>query len=166
MAREFPYQTEERLVSTGCLLTSAAAAVASIVPGAEGNTDAVQPSLLTPRVPALKVCAATARRLLAIARRNEIRREAKLPLLSVLEELRRMKQQEDLVEFERFGAAHREAVWNEVLKPRREAKGNSNWRPTCLEGMYYQSQVYKILRERFYAARQPARVNSVAVAAA
>lgn len=34
------------------------------------------------------------RRLLEIARRNEIRREANLPLLSIAKELRRMKQQE------------------------------------------------------------------------
>ena len=65
-----------------------------------------------------------------IARRNEIRREAKLPLLSIAKELRRMKKQEELEEFERFEAVHGKAVWQEVLKERREAEGNPNWQPT------------------------------------
>jgi hypothetical protein len=102
----------------------------------------------------LNVCAATARRLLEIARRNEIRREAKLPLLPIAKELCRMKRQEDLEEFEPFEAVHAEAVWQEVLKPRREAEGNPNWRPNWMEGISYQTQVNKILREHFYAARQ------------
>ena len=71
-------------------------------------------------------CTATARRLLEIARRNEIRREAKLPLLPIAKELRRIKRQEDLEEFERFAAGRRTAVLEEVLRPCREAGG----RPT------------------------------------
>jgi hypothetical protein len=97
-------------------------------------------------------CAATARRLVEIALRNELRREAKLPLLSVPKELRRMKKQEELEEFDRFEAAYGKAVWEEVLKARREAEGNPNWRPNWMEGVGYQSEVYKILRERFAAA--------------
>jgi len=99
-------------------------------------------------------CAATARRLLEIARRNEIRREAKLPLLPIAKELRRIKKQEELEEFERFEALHGKAVWQEVLKPRREAEGDPNWRPSWIEGGSYQTQVNKILRQKFYAARQ------------
>jgi hypothetical protein len=45
--------------------------------------NAVQQSSLPAETPAFKICAATARRLLEIARRNEIRREAKLPLLPI-----------------------------------------------------------------------------------
>jgi hypothetical protein len=116
--------------------------------------DTVQLSALTPEVPPLNVCAATARRLLEIARRNEIRREAKLPLLPIAKELRRMKKQEELEEFERFEALHGKAVWQEVLKPRREAEGDPNWRPSWIEGGSYQTQVNKILRQKFYAARQ------------
>jgi hypothetical protein len=112
---------------------------------------------LPAEAPPLNVCAATARRLLDIARRNEIRRQAGLPLLSTVKELRRMKQQEDeelrRIEFERFEAQHRNAVWDEVLKPRREAETNPNWFPrNWAEGVGYQSEVYKILRERFAAA--------------
>jgi hypothetical protein len=68
--------------------------------------DTVELPALTPEVPPLNVCAATARRLLEICRRNELRREAKLPLLPIAKELRRIKLQEDLEEFERFEAAY------------------------------------------------------------
>ena len=57
-------------------------------------------------------------------------------------------------EFERFEAVHGKAVWQEVLKPRREAEGNPNWRPSWMEGVHYQSEVSKILWGQFYAARQ------------
>jgi hypothetical protein len=43
-----------------------------------------------------------------------------------------MKKQEELEKFSRFEAAHAEAVW--VLKPRREAEANPNWRPSWIEG--------------------------------
>jgi hypothetical protein len=59
-----------------------------------------------------------------------------------------------LEEFERFEAVHGKAVWQEVLKPRREAEGNPNWRPSWMEGVHYQNEVSKILWEQFYAARQ------------
>ena len=108
----------------------------------------------------MNVCAATARRLLEIARRNEIRQEAKLPLLPIAKELRRMKKQEELEEFERFEATYGKVVWEEVLKPRREAEDNPNWRPSWMEGVRYQSEVYKILRQQFYAARPVASLNS------
>ena len=108
----------------------------------------------------MNVCAATARRLLEIARRNELRRGAKLPLLPIAKQLRRMKKQEELEEFERFQEAYARAVWEEVLKPRREAEGNPNWRPSWIEGVRYQTEVYKILREQFYAVRRVANLNS------
>ena len=52
------------------------------------------------------------------------------------------------------------AVWQEVLKPRREAEGDPNWRPSWMEGVSYQTQVNKILRQNFYAARRVASLNS------
>jgi hypothetical protein len=106
---------------------------AAIVPRAgcakTALTNAAQPATLPAETPALTLCAATARRLMEIARRNEIRREAKLPLLPIAKELRRIKRQEDLEEFERFQAAYGKAVWEQVLKSRRGAEGNPNWRP-------------------------------------
>ena len=93
--RDFPLNIDRRR-----LLTSAAAAVTAtgIVPGLEGAEavapDLYQSSALTLKAEPRNFCAATARRLLEIARRNEIRREAKLPLLPIAKELRRMKKQE------------------------------------------------------------------------
>jgi hypothetical protein len=80
---------------------------------------------------ALNVCAATARRIEEITARNKVRNEAGLPLLSIPRELRRMKQAADAVEFEEFAAMHRQAVWDEVLAPGREARGE-DWRPQGL----------------------------------
>ena len=38
--------------------------------------------------------------------------------------------------FEEFADRHRQAVWEEVLAPVREARGEPNWRPTRLmEGL-------------------------------
>jgi hypothetical protein len=150
---DFPLTIDRRRL----LATGAAAATAAIAPGAgsveAALANAAQPASLPAEAPPLNVCAATARRLLDIARRNEIRREAGLPLLSTVKELRRLKQYEDGELFERFKAQHRDVVWEEVLKPRRAAEGNPNWFPrNWAEGLGYQSEVYKILRERFAAA--------------
>jgi len=78
--------------------------------------------------------------LLEIGRRNEIRREAGLPLLSVTRESRRVKKREDAHEFEQFAAAHEKAVWEQLLKASREAKGDPKWRPNSLQGMAYQPE--------------------------
>lgn len=98
----------------------------------------------------LNVCPATAARIAEIAARNRIREEAGLPLLSVARELRRMKNAADAAEFEVFAARHRTAVWDEVLVPERDRRGQSDWRPTSfMEGLGYQAQVSRILRQRF-----------------
>ena len=118
MARpDFPLNIDRRR-----LLTSAAAVTATgIVPGVKRADAAASPgffqsSQLTPEAEPPNFCAATARRLLEITRRNEIRREANLPLLPIAKELRRMKKQEELEELERFEAVQGKAVWEEVLK--------------------------------------------------
>ena len=55
-------------------------------------------------------------------------------------------------EFEEFADRHRQAVWDEVLTPIREAKGDPNWRPKgMMEGLGYQARVSKVLRQRFVA---------------
>jgi predicted Fe-S protein YdhL (DUF1289 family) len=100
--------------------------------------------------PAHNVCAGTARKIEEVAERNRIREEAGLPLLSISKELRKIKNAEIAAEFEDFADQHRQAVWDEVLAPVREARGEPNWRPTRLmEGLAYQAQVNRILRKRF-----------------
>ena len=46
-----------------------------------------------------------------------------------------MKKQEELEEYTRFEAVHGKAVWEEVLKVRREAEGNPNWLPSWMRLM-------------------------------
>ena len=68
-----------------------------------------------------------------------------------------MKRAEDEAEFNRFAASRRRAVWDQVLKTRRELEGDPNWRPSWIEGMAYQGEVDGILREKFRAEGQLAR---------
>ena len=121
------------------------------VTAADAVCEAIQSCILPPGVGSPKVCAATARRLLEIHRRNELRREAQLPVLPIAKELRRMKEQEELEAFRRFEAANRQAVWEQVLEAR-----NLSWRPNWMEGLHYQNQVHAALRARFNAKREGA----------
>jgi hypothetical protein len=142
------------------LLTAAAATTAaSIVPKvttAEGVCEAIRSCSLPPRVRSPKVTATTARRLLEIHRRNELRREAQLPVLRIAKELRRMKEQEELEAFRRFEAANGQAVWKQVLEARQQREYDLTWRPNWMEGFHYQNQVNAVLRARFGAKREGA----------
>ena len=93
--------------------------------------------------------AATLRRLEEIALRNRLRKEAGLPLLSVVKELRRMKTVEDGERFNQFVALHKKAVWNQVLKSVRDGMGDPNWSPNSITGMGIQANVLAILRRRY-----------------
>jgi mRNA-degrading endonuclease toxin of MazEF toxin-antitoxin module len=146
---DFPLNIDRRRL----LASAVAVRVASIMPGS-GPADTapaavIQSSAMAMEAEPANFCAATARRLQLIAHRNAIRQEAGLPALSVVRELRRMKEQADREEFERFSAANGNTVGDEVLKRRREAEGNPNWQPNFLEGMSLQNQVRGILWEQF-----------------
>jgi hypothetical protein len=169
MAR--PNQSEPSLGLDRRQLLAATAVVtaAGIAPNADsaGATNPAQainaaniPELESP---AYNVCESTARKIKEIATRNIIRAEAGLPLLSIPRELRRMKMVEDAAEFEEFADRHRQAVWEEVLAPMREAKGEPNWRPTrWMEGIGFQARVSRIMRERYEIARtSPNRSGSI-----
>ena len=91
----------------------------------------------------------TLRRLEEIALRNRLRKEAGLPLLSVVKELRRMKTVEDGERFNQFVALHKKAVWNQVLKSVRDGMGDPNWSPNSITGMGIQAKVFAILRRRY-----------------
>ena len=143
------------------LLTSAAAIAAiGIVPRYEQAEAANSAELASAaEIPAWNVCAGTARRIAEIAKRNCIRQEAKLPLLSIAKELRRMKTAEDQVKFEAFAAVHRRAVWDEVLAPERKSRGQPDWKPSSfVEGLAFQSQVSKILHEQLKARATKAKI--------
>ena len=139
------------------LLTSAAALTfAHIVPAVDcpeaAGTKAIAPiSPLFTAQATPNVCAATARRLREIAARNELRRQAGLPLLSVSRELRRMKIQADAEEFDGRAAVHRKVILAEILRQRREAEDNPNWTPNWMQAMAWQNEVDKKLAEALCA---------------
>jgi hypothetical protein len=132
------------------LETVAAIPMSGILP-LQVTADAVPvPSIPTSERSPLNLCAATARRIEEIIARNRIRAEACLPLLSMPKELRRMKEAATAAKFEAFANAHRAAVWNEVLAVKRDARGEPNWHPSgWMEGLAFQSEVSRILRQRF-----------------
>ena len=156
-----PIQSEPALSLDRHQLLSSAAAIAAtgIVPcyeQAEAAKSAELAGVAKILIPerAWNVCAATARRIVEIAKRNRIREEAGLPLLSIAKELRRMKTAEDQAKFEAFAAVHQTAVWDEVLLPECKRRGQPNWRPSSfMEGLAFQSQVNKVLHDQFKVAR-------------
>ena len=101
--------------------------------------------------------AATLRRLKEIALRNSLRKEAGLPLLSVVKELRRMKTVEDGERFNQFAALHEKAVWDEVLKSVRDGMGDANWSLNSITGMAIQANVLAILRRRYKDIKRHSR---------
>src|SRR5690349_10165677 len=133
------------------LLGSAAGLVAAGVAAAQKNEPAEISDLhgSAPTSAPLNVCAGTARRLADIAARNRIRQEAGLPLLSIPQELRRMKNADDAAEFEAFASEHSAAVYEEILKAERNRRGQSDWRPSgWMDSMAHQSRVSRILRQQ------------------
>ena len=89
--QEIPVNIDRRRL----LVSVAAVPVASIVPIAKPAETAaaavIRSSAMAPEAEAANFCAVTATRLAEIARRNRLRNEFGLPLLSVAAELRRMK---------------------------------------------------------------------------
>jgi hypothetical protein len=155
MAKQNPREPRLTVDRRQLLTTAAAVTVTGIVPHertkaatpAEPAINAIRPAPPPQRV---NVCARNAQRIEEIVARNRIRQEAGLPPLSIPKELRRMKTADDLAAFERFAAAHRQAVWDEILAPVREAKADPYWRPMeMMEGLGYQARISDILRERF-----------------
>ena len=134
------------------LATVAAIPMSGVLPP-QVSADALNvPSIPTSEPSPLKLCAATARRIEEIIARNRIRAEACLPLLSIPKELRRMKEATVAAKFEAFANAHRATVWDEVLATKREERGEPNWHPSgWMDGMGFQSEVSRILQQRFNA---------------
>jgi hypothetical protein len=136
------------------LATVAAIPMSGIVPP-QVSADAVPvPSIPTSEPSPLNVCPATARRIEEITAGNRIRAEACLPLLSIPKELHRMKEAADAAKFEAFADANRDTVWDELLATKRKARGEPNWHPSgWMEGTAFQSEVSRILRQRFQRSR-------------
>ena len=123
------------------LLASAAALSIGTIPGIEAAAEVTNSGPAVPvaeiarsETAAWNVCAGTARKIKEIAARNIIRAEAGLPLLSVPQELRRMKMVEDATAFEEFADRHRQAVWEEVLAPSAGSQGRAELATNWIDG--------------------------------
>lgn len=158
--RMLPNRSELLMNRRHVLSTAVGVAAARVVPSPSEAAQVVDPvqAAVSSKAPP-NVSATTARRLMEIEARNNLRRASDLPTLSVPKELRRMKRAEDEQEFSRFAAPLRQAIWDQVFKSRRAAEGTSNWRPSFMEGMAYQNRVDTILRKRFRAEWQRHRVD-------
>jgi hypothetical protein len=140
------------------LVTAMTVTATGIIP-ADARVEAADTTGLAPATktesesPAWNVCSATARRIEEIADRNRIRMEAKLPLLSITKELRRMKQEADkaaeAAAFETFANTHRARVWEDVMAARRKSDGGNRRVTGWVEGVALQAQANRLLRERF-----------------
>ena len=71
-----------------------------------------------------------------IEERNRVRAEAQLPLLSVPQELRKLCELQRQTEFEEFFRASplRQRIEQKVLNRMRRLRGDSQWKPTWLDG--------------------------------
>ena len=114
------------------LLTSATAVMAAAImplPGEPGEAAAIQPGPLAPEAPAQMFSAANAKRLLEITRRNSLRKEAGLPLLSVTKEIRLMKNVETGERFPEFSATFRNRVRDKALARIQPWQNDAYWKP-------------------------------------
>jgi hypothetical protein len=94
----------------------------------------------------------TALRLQEIAERNSIRQEARLPLLSVPKELRRMKAAADTEKFRKFAYTHRKRVYEKMLARLRRRCGDPDWAPTGMlsgGGLWFGAQVDEQMRKLY-----------------
>jgi len=74
----------------------------------------------------------------------------------------RIKKQEELEQFVRFRAVYGTAVYDQILKQLGKRR-QPEWRPSWIEGVRYQAEVTKILREKFTrpAASRPQRTSNL-----
>ena len=111
---DFPISIDRRRSLASAAAISAACTGPGVNLADAAAPNFVQASTPTPKAAPPNFSAATSRRLAAIKRRNEIRREADLPLLSIAKELRQMKEREVSEEFSGFEAAHGKAIFPAV----------------------------------------------------
>jgi hypothetical protein len=152
-----PLDIDRRQVLLASAVALTAVGMGSGVKGTETTEPAQKIGLATTQpissgARASNISDATALRIQEIEARNRLREEVGLPVLSIPKELRRMKTAADQEAFRQFEAIHANAVWQEVLKPIRDEKGDPNWRPRWMQAVSLQNDFYRILRQRFRAA--------------
>lgn len=89
-----------------------------------------------------------------VQKRNAVRREVGLPLLSVPQEVRKIYQARRLANFEQFAATTplRQKIANEVLTNIRALRRNPTWKPTGMlsgGGLAFHLEVRRRLRQHY-----------------
>ena len=147
---DFPLTIDRRRL----LASAVAVRVASIMPGS-GPADTapaavIQSSAMAMEAEPANFCAATARRIAEIARRNRLRNEFGLPLLSVAAELRRMKTAADTEKVKRFRMVLREPVFQKMLARARRQWGDPAWTPNGFGERWQFSREVEIRLKKLY----------------
>ena len=147
---DFPLHIDRRRL----LAAAVAIPAASIVPignhADTATTGGIQSSTMAPEAEAANVCSVTATRLAEIARRNRLRNEFGLPLLSVATELRRMKTAADTEKIERFRNALREPVFQKMLTRARRQRRDAAWIPKDFCERWHFSREVEMRLKRLY----------------
>jgi hypothetical protein len=137
-----PVLDRRRLLQSAAVLTTAAVNPITNVPRPVPPTTDVAP----PPAPKLAV----APWLEQIARRNDLRKQAGLPLLSVATELRRIKSIQADQRFAACCAAFRPRVRAKLLSRRRRHCGDPTWRPLgWFAGIEFESTVNRQLQKLY-----------------
>lgn len=152
----------ELLASTAAM---SAASIAPLVKHTEGSTITAQldPTLTSESI-GPTFSPAMARRLAEITRRNALRSEAHLPLLSTAKEIRQMKQAEAAQDFTKFAERFRGRVQAKVLAGIRRRQGDTDWKPVgTFQGMAIQNEVSERLRRLYERVGLETRPSSSSV---
>ena len=129
------------------LAAASAATTAAVLPPVEPTKAAAIQPAPSPEVAAQMFSAANAKRLLEITRRNRLRKEAGLPLLSIPKEIRLMKTVEAANKFAKFSEAFRNRVRDKTLARIRRRRGEPHWMPEgMLAGIGFETEVSNNLR--------------------
>ena len=130
MARaDFPLTIDRRRLLASAMALPAESIVPGVTPAEATAAAHTRSFAMVLEAEAANICAVTATRIAEIGRRNDLRNEHDLPLLSVAAELRRMKTAADTEKVERFRNALREAVFQKMLARARRQRGDIAWIP-------------------------------------
>ncbi len=144
MANLFKLHRRDFLATAAALATSGAARGIKSAP--VSATTPISSAALS--IPASYTNAST--HLAEIARRNLLRQESGLPLLSISKELRRIKTAEASATFAKFCDAFREPVKEKVLARFRRRCGDPNWVPNgMLSGTAFEYEASRELRKLY-----------------
>ena len=147
---DFPLTIDRRRLLASAIALPAASIVPGVKPAGAAVAAPIRSFAMVLDAEAANFCAVTATRLAEIGRRNRLRNEFGLPLLSVAAELRRMKTAADTEKVKRFRMALRQPVFQKMLARARRQRGDLAWTPNGFgERWQFSRQVEMRLRKLY-----------------